>query len=55
MPVQGTCHAFQFVYSLCFLVLAKFENHYDLWKINDIIWLQMQTAKIVPTKTRSRS
>ena len=28
MPVKGICHAFQFEYSLCFLVLAKFENYY---------------------------
>ena len=26
MPVQGICHAFQFVQSLCFFALAKFAN-----------------------------
>ena len=26
MPVQGICHAFQFVQSLCFLTLAQFAN-----------------------------
>ena len=27
MPVQGICHAFQFVQSLCFLALALLENY----------------------------
>ena len=26
MPVQGICHTFQFVQSLCFLALAQFAN-----------------------------
>ena len=29
MPVQGICHAFQLVQSLCFFALAQFES-YDL-------------------------
>ena len=53
MPVQGICHAFQFVQSWCFLALAKLAD-YGLVSYYFLLSSRFIGGMAIPLQARSR-